>query len=85
MKRLRFFRSLFLLPLLPSFQPLVHAQTLTSATVVGVVTDSSGAIVPKANVKIVQTDTGSVHETTSTSSGEYRFPFRNPARWTPRQ
>ena len=78
MKRLSFFRFLFLLLLLASFQPFIHAQTLTSATVVGVVTDSSGAIVPNASVKIVQTDTGAVHETTSTSSGEYRFPFLNP-------
>jgi hypothetical protein len=78
MKPLRLFGFLFLLALLLSFQPTAEAQTLTSATVVGVVTDTSGAIVAKANVKIVQTDTGSVHETTSTSSGEYRFPFLNP-------
>ncbi len=57
---------------------LLRSQTLTSATVTGVVTDASGAIVPNAAVQIVQTDTGSVHKTVSTSSGEYRFPFLNP-------
>ncbi len=33
---------------------------------------------PNASVHIVQTDNGSIHNSTSTSSGEYRFPFLNP-------
>jgi hypothetical protein len=71
--RLVFALALILLP--AYFLP---AQTLTSATVTGVVTDASGAVVPNALVQIVQTDTGSVHKSASTSSGEYRFPFLNP-------
>jgi len=55
-----------------------RGQTLTSATIVGSVTDTSGAAVSKAAVKIVETANGSVHQTTSTPSGEYRFPFLNP-------
>jgi hypothetical protein len=71
--RLLFVLALTLLP-----ASLLRSQTLTSATVTGVITDASGAIVPNASVQIVQTDTGAVHKTVSTSSGEYRFPFLNP-------
>jgi len=71
--RLLFVFALSFLPASP-----LRSQTLTSATITGVVTDASGAIVPNASVQIVQTDTGSVHKTVSTSSGEYRFPFLNP-------
>jgi outer membrane receptor protein involved in Fe transport len=60
---------------------LLSAQTLTSATIVGVVTDSSGAIVPNASVTVTQAENGSVHHSTSTSSGEYRFPFLNPGNY----
>src|ERR1700679_1288558 len=66
----------FALTLLPAH--LLRSQTLTSATVTGIVADASGAVVPNASVQIVQTDTGSVHKSVSTSSGEYRFPFLNP-------
>jgi len=78
MNRLQLSRLLFLSLCLPSAYQAANAQTLTSATVAGVVTDSSGAIVPNATITIVQTNNGSVHRTTSTSSGEYRFPFLNP-------
>jgi len=71
--RLLFVLALTLLP-----GQLLRSQTLTSATVTGVITDESGAIVPNASVQIVQTDTGAVHKTVSTSSGGYRFPFLNP-------
>jgi len=71
-------RLLFVLALILLPTGLLRSQTLTSATVTGVVTDASGAIVPNAAVQIVQTDTGSIHKTVSTSSGEYRFPFLNP-------
>lgn len=70
--------SLLLLSLFLPATRQAGAQTLTTATVVGVVTDSSGAVIPKAKITIVQTDTGAVHETTSTASGEYRFPFLDP-------
>ncbi len=78
MNRLQLSRLLFLSLCLPTAYQAANAQTLTSATVAGVVTDSSGAIVPNATITIVQTNNGSVHRTTSTSSGEYRFPFLNP-------
>ncbi len=56
----------------------ISAQTLTSATVVGTVTDQSGAAVPGARVRIRQTETDSSSEAISGSAGDYRFPFLKP-------
>jgi hypothetical protein len=75
MKRLK---VLALLSFVASTVLPLRSQTLTSATIVGSVTDSTGAIIPGATVKVLQVDNGSAHQTTSTSSGEYRFPFLNP-------
>jgi Carboxypeptidase regulatory-like domain/TonB-dependent Receptor Plug Domain len=57
------------------------AQTLTSATVVGTVTDSSGAIVPGVTVTIKQPETYSSSKTTTDSVGRYRFPFLKPGEY----
>ena len=57
------------------------SQTLTSATVVGTVTDSSGAIVAGAVVHIRQPETGEVRAATTGTSGEYRFPFLKPGEY----
>ena len=70
-------RSLLFLSLMASMQSL-HAQTLTSATVVGNIVDSSGAAVPGASIHIRQPDTASENNATSGSEGEYRFPFLKP-------
>ncbi len=48
----------------------VAAQT-TSGSIVGTVTDTSGAIVPGASVTITNVDTGSTTKTTTDSSGNY--------------
>lgn len=48
----------------------VHAQQLT-ATLSGVVTDSSGAVIPNATVTITQTSTNAVRTTQSDASGSY--------------
>jgi hypothetical protein len=48
----------------------LHAQVLYG-TLVGNVTDSSGAVVPNASVKILQTRTGDVREATSNNEGIY--------------
>jgi len=64
---------LFLLPMAK-----LTAQTLTSASVVGTVRDSSGAAVPAATVRIRQPETDAVSTTVSGSAGQYRFPFLKP-------
>jgi Carboxypeptidase regulatory-like domain/TonB-dependent Receptor Plug Domain len=72
-----------LLALLFLFSPVHHlpSQTLTSATVVGTVTDSSGAVVPGATVRILQPETDATRTAISGSTGEYRFPFLKPGEY----
>jgi len=68
---------LALLVLITPIQPLI-GQTLTSATVVGIVTDSTGAVVPNATVTIRQPETDAVSTTITGTAGRYRFPFLKP-------
>ncbi len=44
-----------------------------NATITGLITDASGALVPNANITITQNATGQKRETISNSSGTYRF------------
>lgn len=48
-----------------------HAQVLYGS-IVGTVTDGTGALVPNAAVKVVQTETNLVRETTTDSEGGYK-------------
>ena len=57
------------------------AQTLTSATVVGTVKDSGGAVLPQVTVRIRQPETNSVSTTVSGATGQYRFPFLKPGNY----
>jgi len=59
--------ALFVLCLAP-----LMAQTFTG-TVVGLVTDASGALIPEAKVVLVETRTGVQRITNSNSSGNYTF------------
>lgn len=74
-------RLLLALLVLVSSANYVIGQTLTSATVVGTVIDSSGAVVPGAAVRIRQPETDAVRVATSGASGEYRFPFLKPGEY----
>jgi hypothetical protein len=78
MTYLSFRRILFALLLMGL--PLHHSfsQTLTSATVVGTVRDSTGAVIPSATIRIRQPETDAVSTTVSESTGRYRFPFLKP-------
>ena len=58
------------------------AQSLTTGSVTGTVTDPSGAAVPEANVTLKNNDTGATQSTTSTSSGGYRFALLNPGSYS---
>src|SRR5260370_1902326 len=49
------------------------AQTV-STEILGLVTDSSGAVIPAATVKITRLATGDVRTTTTNGSGNYVFP-----------
>src|ERR1700761_242516 len=77
-----FTKALILLILFGSSTKPVVTQTLTSATIVGTVSDSSGAFVPHATVRITQADTEVVRTTTTGDAGDYRFPFLKPGDYT---
>jgi protocatechuate 3,4-dioxygenase beta subunit len=57
------------------------SQTMTSGTVIGTVTDSTGAAIPGATVTITQSSTGTVRTTKTNESGQYRFPFLMPSEY----
>ena len=58
--------------------PAAHSQTATTGDIVGVVTDSSGAVVPNAKVTAKFADTNETHLQTANSSGGYRFTLMQP-------
>jgi hypothetical protein len=55
-----------------------QAQTITSATVTGNVTDPTGAVIAGATVTIKNAASGAVQNQVTDSSGQYRFPFLKP-------
>jgi len=56
------------------------SQTVTG-TLLGTVTDSTGAIVPNAKVTITETNTNTVHSATTNESGNYSFPDLPPGKY----
>jgi hypothetical protein len=59
-----------------------QAVAQTSAGVKGVVTDSSVALVPGANIAVTNLDNGAIRETATNDSGVYQFPLLQPGRYT---
>ncbi|HEX4065254.1 MAG TPA: carboxypeptidase regulatory-like domain-containing protein [Acidobacteriaceae bacterium] len=62
-------------------QSSAHAQAVT-ATLVGTVTDQTGAVVPNASVSIVNQATGSETKATTNGSGNYVFSLLSPGSYT---
>ena len=54
---------------------------LPTAQVTGLITDSSGAAVPSAQVELLNLSTGLRSTTTTNSDGNYVFPVVQPATW----
>ncbi len=50
----------------------------TNATLTGTVSDSTGAVIPAAEVVIMNTATGEAYETTTNATGTYTIPFIKP-------
>src|SRR6202046_512106 len=72
-------RSILLLSALFLFlAPFTFAQTTTTADTLGVVTDTSGAVVPAAKVTIKSLDSGESRTETANGQGEYRFALLKP-------
>ena len=67
---MRFALFFFLLPVLGTNQ-LSFAQGTDLGTIVGVVTDTTGAVVPNAKVVVLDLDTNTPHETKTNAQGEY--------------
>src|SRR6516165_2645576 len=60
--------------LLICFSTLTVSAQVLYGTIVGNVTDPSGAVVPNAKVDALNVQTGVTHSTTSDSAGMYRVP-----------
>lgn len=67
---MRFALFFSFLPLLGTTQ-LSFAQGTDLGTIVGVVTDTTGAVVPNAKVVVLDLDTNTPHETKTNAQGEY--------------
>ncbi len=81
--RSRSLRLLLALPLLlTSFLCEVSAQTTTSGSLAGVVTDPSHAVVLDAAVEIKDNAKGTAQSTKTDREGLYRFFFLAPGRYT---
>jgi hypothetical protein len=59
----------------------LSAQT-TSTSIVGTVTDATGAVVPGARVTATQVETGIKREDTSSVTGDYSFPLLDVGKYT---
>ncbi len=69
---------LFAALLLPG---LLQAQNAVTGALTGVVQDSTGAIVPGANVKIVDTATNATINVTTNDAGRYSAPLLKPSKY----
>jgi Carboxypeptidase regulatory-like domain len=56
----------------------LFAQAGATGTILGTVTDSSGAIVPNAKVTVTETSTNVSFRTVTSSAGDYNAPSLNP-------
>ena len=51
-----------------------HAQSVVGAQISGVVTDQTGAVIPNAQIKATQAESGETRTTVSSSTGSYVLP-----------
>src|SRR5947208_12643702 len=58
----------------------MFAQATASATHQGTVMDKSGAVVPGAEVKVRQKETGLIRTATTSNAGSYRFDLLPPGK-----
>ena len=67
--------ALVLLLAMPGF---LFGQGGATGTILGTVTDNSGAVVPKAAVEVTNVATNVTKKVETTSSGDFSVPFLNP-------
>ncbi len=64
------------------FAGRASAQTSTTATVLGTVTDPSGAVIAGAQISLTDTETGITQKTTANAAGQYVFPSVRPGTYS---
>ena len=74
-------RGCFLSVLALAFTSAVHAQN-SSASVVGRVTDPTGAVVPGVVLKVTNLETNQARQVESNGVGDYTIPFLPPGRYS---
>ena len=72
------FLALLSMVLMIGWSSAALAQTTVSGEIDGIVTDPSGAVLPNAAVTLKSVATGEVQNTTTSASGNYRFPLLRP-------
>ena len=67
-------RTLFVLTVLALVCTAIAYSQAVNATLLGTVTDASGAVVANAKVAVTEANTGVSHSSVTNSSGNYTFP-----------
>ncbi len=75
---MRYLRLIGILLLAAALSVSTAFSQLVSATIVGSITDSSGAVVPNAKVMLTETNTGVDRAGVTNSSGNYTYPNLPP-------
>ncbi len=81
MKKLSVLSLLVVLALCVSV-PVAFGQSLVTGDIAGTVSDPSHAVVPNAPVALKNNDTGAAQNTTTNSTGFYRFTLLKPGNYT---
>ena len=74
-------RFLAMLVSILALSTIMHGQSITG-TLVGTVTDQLGAVVPSAEIKATNVDTGIIQIATSNAQGEYRIEYLKVGNYT---
>jgi len=79
---MRILRISALLLLLLAMNPRLFAQAGATGTILGTVTDPSGAVVPNAKISVTNTATKITFQTVTNSAGDFNAPALNPGTYT---
>jgi Carboxypeptidase regulatory-like domain len=79
---MRVVRLTLCLTLLLAFCGRAFAQAGATGTILGTVSDASGAIIPNVAVTVTNTGTGQAFKTVTSSSGDYFAPALNPGTYS---
>ena len=60
----------------------LYGQSGATGTILGTVTDSSGAIVPNVSVTVTNKETNQTFKTATNSAGDYNAPSLQPGTYT---